>query len=232
MSIVLSITGGIVSVEDGIKAKEEFAPARKARVELHFDVPEGGDHNAHVSGVVDVAKAHLHRILNTTAPVAAHVAAVPQPATPAAEPAKPETAAAKKKRLAAEAAAKPAGEKTKADLEREHLESLGGKPAAVAKTDDELLEDEPEITAAGQTVAPVEEDDLNDLLGEATPTPITDLELANAVQKKNAERKEADLNWAPAKIRDVIATYSGGKRVNDIPAAKRAEFLKKIEALK
>lgn len=200
-----NITGGVVSLEDGIKAKEEYAPARKAKVELHFDVPEGEDHDAHIQHVADAARAHLHRLLhNTSAPVV--VAVAEKPAAPKKE--KPPT-------------------KTKADLAKE-----ANVPASdtvhKAAADEELLEDEPVITAAGKVV----EDDLNDLLGDNAPAPITDLELANAVQKKNAERKEADPNWAPAKIRDVISTYSGGKRVNDIPAAKRAEFLKKIEALK
>lgn len=230
MSVKLSITGGIVSVEDGIKAKEEFAPARKARVELHFDVPEGADHDAHVGGVVEVAKAHLHRILHGKATEAtAHVAAATgAAAAKPAEPAKPETAAARKKREAAEAAAaaKPA-EKTKADLEAEMLASLGAKPAA--QSDDELLE---EGAAAPAAKPAAEEDDLNDLLGDSKPVVITDKELGDAVQKKNAERKQADPNWAPAKIRDIISKFSGGKRVNDIPADKRADFLKEIEAVK
>lgn len=221
----LNITGGIVSLEDGIKAKEEFAPARKARVELHFDIPEGSDHDVHIQGISDLARAHLHRILhNTAAPVQAHIAAA-QPAV--AEAAKPETAAAKKKRLAAEEAVKPkAGEKTKADLEREHLAELQAADSGA----EQLLEDEPEINAAGKTVA--NEDDLSDLLGDQPQVVITDKELGDAVQKKNAERKAADPNWAPAKIRDVISKFSGGKRANDIPAEKRAEFLKEIEALK
>ncbi len=37
------ITGGTVAIEDGLKAKEEFAPARKAKVEISFSVPEGAD---------------------------------------------------------------------------------------------------------------------------------------------------------------------------------------------
>lgn len=37
------ITNGVVSIEDGTKAKEEFAPARKVRVELTFAVAEGSD---------------------------------------------------------------------------------------------------------------------------------------------------------------------------------------------
>jgi hypothetical protein len=36
-----AISGGVVSIEDGKKANEEYAPARKVRVELRFEVPEG-----------------------------------------------------------------------------------------------------------------------------------------------------------------------------------------------
>lgn len=220
MSVNNSITSGTIAIEDGTKAKEEFAPARKVKVELSFAVPEGQDGAAFMHGVARVCEAKVAALLGREVPAETKVAA-----TAAAVEPKAETAAQKKKREAA--AAKPA-EKTKADLEAEALADI--KAATDANKDDNaLLEDEPEITAAGKAVV---EDDLNDLLGETAPTPITDLELANAVQKKNAERKEADPNWAPAKIRDVISTYSGGKRVNDIPAAKRAEFLKKIEALK
>lgn len=200
----MTITNGTVTVEDGVKAKEEYAPARKVSVSISFSVDEGQDGDTILSYAGDLAQRLTCRLLNKApAPV---VATAEKPAAPKKEKA-------------------PA--KTKADLAKE-----ANVPATdtvhKAAADEELLEDEPTVTAAGKVV----EDDLNDLLGDSAPTPITDLELANAVQKKNAERKEADPNWAPAKIRDVISEYSGGKRVNDIPAAKRAEFLKKIEALK
>lgn len=209
MSTALNITGGIVSVEDGIKAAEEFAPARKARVELHFDVPEGADHNAHVGGVAEVAKSHLHRILHNTAAVAAPVA---QAAAPPAEKTPKKTAA------------KAPAEKTKAQIEAEHLAALKAAEKAPASNDDELLEETP---------APAAADELDDLLGEAPAVVVTDKELGDCVQKKNAERKQADPNWAPAKIREVIQKYAGaGKRVNDIPNDKRAAFIKEVEALK
>lgn len=40
------ITNGMVSVEDGKKAIEEYAPARKVRVDLFFSVDEGADEKA------------------------------------------------------------------------------------------------------------------------------------------------------------------------------------------
>lgn len=228
MSIEKAITGGTICIEDGLKAKEEFAPARKVKVELTFSVPEGENGKAYMEGVTRVCDTKVREMLGKAPATATAVVA---PVAAAGEAAKVETPAAKKKREAAEAkaleAAKP--ERTKADLERE-----AGLPVTVTvtgKTDEELLEDEPTITANGKPAA--EEDDLGDLLGEAAPAPITDLELGKAAQDKNAKMKaELGEKWAPAKIRDLIAKASDGKRINDIPVAKRAQFLKDIEAIK
>ena len=60
------ITGGIVRYEDGIKAVEEFAPARKAAVELRFDIPEGQDTDEAVSTVLALATAKVYELLGTT----------------------------------------------------------------------------------------------------------------------------------------------------------------------
>lgn len=234
MSVNNSITSGTIAIEDGTKAKEEFAPARKVKVELSFSVPEGQDGTAYMHGVARVAEQKVASMLGRTAPaeVAQIVTATaPKPAeTPKTETPKPETAAAKKKREAAEKAAAEAAapkERTKADLEREMLEAAGAKKPA---SDDELLEDEPTITATGAVVS--NDDDLGDLLGEAAPPPVTDLELGKAAQEKNAKMKaELGEAWAPAKIRDLISRYSDGKRINDIAAAKRPQFLKELNAL-
>lgn len=224
--IARTITSGTVCIEDGLKAKEEFAPARKVKIELSFAVPDGQDGTAFLNGVASIAESKLQELLGRAPKTATTVVASVTPAKPA-EPAKAETAAQKKareKREAAEAAdaAPKALEKTKADLARE-----AGLP-----TDDELLEDEPEIAANGKTVEP-EEDELGDLLGDAAPTPITDIELGKAAQEKNAKMKsEHGEKWAPSKIRDLITKFAGaGKRINDIPADKRADFIKKLEAL-
>ena len=210
MSVNNSVTSGTIAIEDGTKAKEEFAPARKVKVELTFSVPEGQDGVAYMHGVARVAEAKVASMLGRTAPAET---AVP----------KAETPAQKKKREAAEAAEAKAAqpERTKADLERE-----AGLPVT-GKSDEELLEDEPAAKEAS------EEDDLGDLLGEAAPPPVTDLELGKAAQDKNAKMKaEHGEKWAPAKIRDLISKYSDGKRINDIPAAKRPQFLKDLEAIK
>ena len=60
------ITGGIVRYEDGIKAAEEYAPARKAAVELRFDIPEGQDTDEAISTVLALATAKVYELLGTT----------------------------------------------------------------------------------------------------------------------------------------------------------------------
>lgn len=201
----LNITSGIVSVEDGIKGEAgDFNPRRKARVELHFEIPEGNDHDAHVTGVADLAQAHLHSILHKTkAPAGSAVIAEAQKAPAAsAKPAKVDKAAKPK-----------APEKTKADLEAEMLAEASG-PAA-----------EPEIAA--------DDDNLDDILGEAAPDPITDKQLSDACVAKAASNSKV-AGWEPKKIRALIEEFTGapGKHNREIPADKRPDFLKRLEALK
>lgn len=229
MSIEKAITGGTIMVEDAIKhtgySDINFAPSRRCKVELIFAVPDGENGKAYMEGVTRVAQSKLEEMLKKT-PATATAAAT----SGSQEAPKAETAAEKKVRLAAEKKAAAPKDKTKADLAAEQ-----GLPATdtVHKgptSDEELLEDEPTIAANGKAV---EEDELADLLGDAAPVPITDLELGKAAQEKNAKMKaELGEKWAPAKIRDLIATASDGKRINDIPAAKRAQFLKDLDALK
>lgn len=214
-----NINGGTISVEDGIKAKEEFAPARKVKVELSFSVPEGADGAAFMHGVARVADAKVASMLGRTTPAetVAPKAETPMPVAP-----KAETAAAKKKREAAEAEANKPAEKTKADLEREMLEAAGG-----GKTD------------APAAVAVVDEDDLSDVLGDAAPQArvISDKELGEIAGKINAKKKaELGDKWAPAKIREVVATFTGKKlsdvpKITEVPADKRVEFVAALEAL-
>lgn len=64
----INITNGSVSVEDGTKASEDYTPARKVRVELHFDNPTADDINT----AGDLASAQVDRLLGrTTAATAA-----------------------------------------------------------------------------------------------------------------------------------------------------------------
>jgi hypothetical protein len=97
--------------------------------------------------------------------------------------------------------------------------------ALVEKTTPKKGKKAPDIAAA----APA--DDLDDLLGGGTPKPaakpITDKELNDAVQAKNATLKN------PPKIVALKEKYAGAlpKSLRDIPQEKRAEFLTELAEL-
>jgi hypothetical protein len=57
------IRAGTVSVEDGVKSAEEYAPARKVRVELSFDVPEGNEAKTVLDYASASADAQVNRLL-------------------------------------------------------------------------------------------------------------------------------------------------------------------------
>lgn len=201
MSVENSITSGTVSIEDGIKAKEEFAPARKAKIELSFAIPEGQDGTAFLNGVTKIAQDKLTEVLGGK-PAAAKPAST---RTPAANKDKtPETP-------------KPA-EKTKDDLARE---------AGVL-----------EEPAASKTTAPAD-DNLDDILGEAAPAArvISDKELGEIAGKVNAKKKaELGDKWAPSKIRELVAKFTGKKlsdvpKITEVPAEKREAFVAELEKL-
>ena len=205
------ITGGIVSVEDGIKAKEEYAPARKIKIELHFDTPEGGDGIAILDYVTAVANGRcLALVHGKAAPVAAtEVLEVIDTPTNKAKP-----------------AAKPKA-KTKAEFAKEQgLPTTDtvhkGKPASQVE---ETLEEE---------VVNDDDDGLNDLLGDTAPAPITDAELSKAAQTKVALMKTKYPDQQTGlKVRELIVAYVGPqpKKLADMAAAKRQEFLDKLKDL-
>lgn len=201
-----NITGGLVSIEDGKKAAEEYAPARKVRIELKFDIAENEDAEKHLDDVIALAQKKLSELLGTTA-APKRPAATPKPAPI------PEASA-------------PAGGRTKADLEAEMLKAATApkKPPAASKPANDNNE------ALGQELEKPAEDSLDDVLG-GTPEPakeITDADLTSAITKKNGEIK------APAKIRALIAQNTPEGKAPAaalIPQEKRATFLEKLSAL-
>lgn len=226
----LSVTGGVVSVEDGTKKNEEYAPPRKVRVELHFDVPEGEDAEQHIGAVSTLASAHVVSLLGGTVPPSVKSA---KPATTAGAP-EPGSKAALEAELVAKGAspadlghapqpaptAAPGPKRTrKAAAEP----TPAPAPAPAPADPDELTADEP--------AAPAADDDLGDLTGEAKVEPISDLELNNAVAKRNAIIKSG------IAIRKLVQAFNPdpGKLPNivlaQIPQERRADFLKKLEVL-
>jgi hypothetical protein len=227
----MSIVSGSVTIEDGTKAKEEYAPARKVAVTINFAVPEGAvgqpflDLAARAADnkvremlgrptvAPDVMRA-AHEMLTTTAPKTALqvVEAVS---------AKTEKPAAKPK------AEKPAG-KTKADLAKE-----AGLPTTdtVHKAPAEALDALDETPAP---VAPVSIGDELESLGIDAAPAITDKELGDAANKKAIElRAKHGDKYDPTILRALLTSYYGtGTRIASIPTDKRPEFMETLAALK
>lgn len=198
--MTLVIAGGRVQIEDGIKKAEEYAPPRKALVEIRFEVPEGADGPAMAQAAAEQAQSTLSYALSG---VVSAASSKPAPAARVGRPA---------------AQPKPA-DKPKDAPEPGSKAYLEAKALAEAQT------------PAKAPVVPV--DEIDDLLGDTAPVPVTDAELGKAAQDKNAKMKaEHGDKWAPAKLRTLITEFAGeGKRINDIPAAKRHEFVEKLKAL-
>jgi len=211
-----TVTGGSVTVEDGLKAKEEYAPARKIAITLNFSTPEGTDGVALLDYVAALANGRQAALLHGKVPAAE--------APKAAE------------KLVKLAAKEKAPAKTKADLAKEaglpteSTQHKGTTPPLVDELDD---------TPAPKTAVPAapEDDGLGDLLPNE-PKVVSDQELGKAAQEKNGKMKGV-AGWAPDKIRVLVCEFvqvdgksKPGAKIADIPQAKRQEFLTKLEALK
>jgi hypothetical protein len=221
------VTGGTVSVEDGLKKQEEYAPPRKVIVVLNFQVAEGEDYQSVFDAASHAATNRVHSLLHgkpfvTT--VAQEPAGVEQPASETTAPKPP-----RKRRTAAEIAAAggvqtstgSGGGQTSDEDPTGNVENVIHLPDEGAVEDDTFdIEPEPE--------APAEES--FDIEPDAGAEDITDADLNNAVQKKNAEIAN------PNAIRALIGTYNPDPKaafqLRQITAAKRAEFLKKLGELK
>lgn len=221
-----NITGGLVVIEDGVKAAEEYAPAKKVRVELKFDIPEGGDFGATFASVTRVAENWVALRLGRTVPSVVETGRSPEPEASAAPNA--ETA--------------PRKRRTKAEIAAD--EAAAAQAAAQAKATETIQNseefdptaDNTPTTTQGSTdfdpcaaIEPETADDLDAILGgEATPE-ITDADLNAAVQKKNAALQD------PPAIRKLISEFNPDPtkvfQLREIAASKRADFIAKLEAL-
>ena len=202
------ITNGSVTIEDGKKAAEEYAPARKVSVTIAFGVPEGQDGTKVLDYASAVAQSKVSELLGVPKPAAPEMAAKLADAGPG------KAQARGKKNTEAPREAPEAG--SKADLEARAI-AEASKPAE-------------------QPTVPVERDDndLSDLLGDTpAPAPISDKEMSDACIAK-ANKMKSVAGWEAKKIRTLIEEFTGqpGKRVQDIAADKRASFMNKLDALK
>ena len=206
------ITEIAVTIEDGKKAVEEYAPARKASVTIKASVGEGQDGEVVLENIRRIADQKVHEIINNkpakpVPKVAAVDAGASSPSAPSSETSAPSTAA-----------ASPEPEKPKATR---------GK----GKTKDDLAQE------AG---IPVDSDPLGlgiqALPAEPAPPPpaeVTDLDLANAVSKKVTAL--GNTPEAVTKLTALLVEFGGRpapKQARDIPQARRPEFLARLDALK
>ena len=138
------ISGGLVAFEDGVKAAEEYSPAKKARVELRFDVAEDGDADAALNETAKKAQALVYKLLGVKAKAVAIVEpTTAPPATPAAEPEAP------KPRGRRAPAAVADGVTTKDDLA-----AAAGIPVETKPAGDDLSQfDVPAAKPAAETIS-------------------------------------------------------------------------------
>lgn len=213
---LVNITDGLVSVEDGLKAPEEYAPARKVRVELKFSSFDG-DTAEYVDGIISAAvaraTAEVDRLLGRdkkapaapapTADAAAEVVDTPAPAT-------------RKRR-------------TKAEIEAEAAAKVEVVDGPLATEEDfDIMGDAGAQDAKGNPVMEdVADEDIFDVGGDEPE--VSDADLNSAVQKKNADLGDANI------IRGLIKTFNPDPtkvfQLREIPQAQRQDFLTKLAAL-
>lgn len=208
--MTITITGGVVSVEDGTKSVEEYAPARKVRVEIHYD--GDGEENLTLAG--DLASAQVDRLLGRPTPGAVDA--------PSAKP-----------RRTTKASATPAStasqEATPGPQQSSEPSSGGEKP-----TNDPLgdLESAPEASAPA--AAEPENDPLAGIIDEPAEEAVvyTDKELITEIQAVNKDSKN------PNAIRALVESFNPDPeknkafQVSQIPADQRASFVEKLKAIK
>lgn len=206
------ITGGSVTIEDGVKKLEEYAPARKVSVTINFAVPENDSDKgeSYLAATSGLANDQVKRLLGQPVPNA-EVRVAPAAATPK----EPKTTKEPKTPAAKPAEAPKAPEKTKADLEAEMGLTPGGPVETVQKP-----------------AAPAE-DELGDMLSEPAKVAVTDKEISDACIGK-ADHMKTVAGWEPKKIRLLVEEFVGhtGAKFAQVPAERRHEFLKRLQELK
>lgn len=223
------VISGLVSVEDGKKAAEEYAPARKVRVDLSFSVGEGEDYATVFDMVSKAASNRVHALLHGTVIASVLDGAPGEPG--------PTPAATRTRRTKAQIEADKAAQGN-VDPAAVSEDPTAGEEPVIHLGDASVVEDPASIGSAGgaQTSADPAAVDGAEMVDEWDVPPaepakeITDADLNSAVQKRNGELKNPQL------IRDLIGSYNPDKskpfQLRQIPAAERQGFLDKLTALK
>jgi hypothetical protein len=214
----MNITGGSVTIEDGVKSSVEYQPPRKVSVTLRFDTaPDGSDDaQAALDHASEMARRKVYEMLaqgpsdkdkraaaalGTTANMAAAPVAEVKPAAKAGPRTKAEKAGEDKVTLV--------------DPKQSDIEDFTSKPA---------------VEEAKAAVV-VEDDEFS-----AAPAEITDADLNKIAQNAVIRLNEAGVETPQVKIREIVATYNPDTtkafQMKQIPQAQRADFKAKVEALK
>lgn len=183
--------------------------SKKAEAEINFTALEdGSDFDIMFAKAASVAILKVHEMVGISKPAAA-----PAAQKPAETPAAPKAA-----------------ERSKADIEKEHLASLEPKPAAprVPRAAKKAEEPKPQITTNPEDrKQPEAEEDFDDFNEpEAPAVTITDADLTAACTKANGVIKDG------IAIRGLASECGATTGVSSIPAARRQEFLDKLEVMK
>lgn len=205
---VVNIIEVEVSIGDSARHSDDEYGRRKAEVTIKGIVPEGVNPEDAIEQVRRYADAKCHEIIHNkpAKPVPSVASATATASTGA--PSSPEQQA---------DATTPSG---KDKLEAEAVKAAGGKGPKFPGVDKKPA-------AKGKAKPKAKKDTLQDQKQPVTEE-ITDLDLANAITKKNASLGK------PQEISALLAEYGGRpapKQVRDIAQEQRAEFLEKLDKL-
>jgi hypothetical protein len=212
MCPVADITEVRFTYADGVKAREEYAPPRKAEATIIATVPEGHDGAIALSYVANIARAKVLELLTGVAPSPLKLTSaepVKEPLAPAAlalveNPGAVEPPKTRTRRTNAQIAADKAAEEASKPVGETDAPATTGSPAQTADGDDWGV----------STEAP----------------PVTDEAILKACSEASAAGKKRD------DILALIATYKTTATgvqffAKDIATNFRADFLAKLKAL-
>lgn len=216
---------GTVSVEDGVKKAEDYAPPRKVNVLINWVASVEDDLEKVFDRATSLAHSKVHELLHGTAITTTVGNTAPQSDAP-------KSGTGRVRRTQAQIAADAAAAQSQA-------QNSGGQSAAeITETDPSAIDAADLEDAAGKADAAADVTALDDMSEfDVTPEPaadedakpITDADLNSAVQKKNATLGDPNL------IRALIGGYNPDPtkafQLREISADKRADFLAKLDAL-
>lgn len=233
--------GGSVTIEDGLKASQEYAPARKVIVTLTFDVAEDENPHSKLDLVAEAASHKVKELLGKAkaAPVATQVAAkaaeTPKPAAETqATTEKPKRATGPKAKATDAKAPEPG---SKAALEAELQAKLNKEAPKLADGGDPLLgggdgsDEQSETSSSG--------DDLLAGIEDAEPPKeVSDAELNRIVSehlekfKSAPDAKRSEISMSIRKLMQRFVGEGKPMQLRSIPQENRAEFVDLVQKTK